>query len=109
MINHTKLHKLKGDVGEEVIYDLIKHFIDEVTQQQIQLQSYAVNIDYNQKQINDVLHILKNTTSLYGADSLFHITNANYEKGVVSKAELLEICKEISCSLESFEILVQRG
>ncbi|WP_213609469.1 hypothetical protein [Pseudoalteromonas sp.] len=109
MINHTKLHKLRNDVGEDIINELIKHFINEVSQQLIQLQSYTVDIDYNQKQINDVLHILKNTTSLYGADSLFYITNANYEKGVVSEAELLEICKEISCSLESFEMLVQRG
>ncbi len=96
-------------MGEGIINELIKHFIDELSQQQAQLHCYAVDIDHNQKQINDVLHILKNTTNMYGADSLFHIANDNYEKGEVSKVTLLEICSQITCSIESYEKLIQRG
>lgn len=109
VINYTKFQKLKSEVGEGIINELIKHFIDELTRQQEQLHCYAADIDNNQKQINDVLHILKNTTNMYGADSLFHMANDNYEKGEVSKVALLEICSEITCSVTSYEKLVQRG
>ncbi len=109
MINTTKIEQLKCDVGTDIFLELASHFANELEQQIKSLKLVSTENKDGQDSIHDTLHTLKNTASLYGADSLANMASQYYEKDDVNSVEVIELCIEISNSRRDFLKAISLG
>lgn len=91
---------LREDVGDEVLEHLLTLYRDELTEQHATLTTYPDRLD--SKGVRDILHILKNTSQLYGVTSLQIFTSDLYQKNLIEPADIEALKKNIRDTLAAF-------
>lgn len=102
MFNKDVLALLKDDVGEDVLAHLFLLFREELEAQHKQLERYP--FDVNREGVRDILHILKNTSRLYGVNALNEVADALYQHDVIDPTDIERLCCIISDTIAAIPI-----
>ncbi|NDW20505.1 hypothetical protein [Alteromonas hispanica] len=89
MFNTEVLVSLGGDVGEDVLEHLLVLFEAELRQQSSQLYSNSDPLMVDE--ILEILHILKNTSRLYGVEMLQERVDVLYERAQFTQEDIAEL------------------
>lgn len=89
MFNRDVLELLKNDVGVDVLAHLLNLFREELEAQQNQLAKYPSQT--SPKEVRDLLHILKNTSKLYGVTTLSKVAEELYQYDVIEPTDVVAL------------------
>lgn len=89
MFNTEVLVSLGDDVGEDVLEHLLVLFEAELRHQSSQLYSNSDPLMVDE--ILEILHILKNTSRLYGVEMLQERVDVLYERAQFTKEDIAEL------------------
>lgn len=103
MFNRDVLELLKNDVGEDVLAHLLNLFRKELDTQQNQLAMYPFQTSH--KEVRGLLHILKNTSKLYGVISLSKVAKELYQCDVIEPTDIVRLRSIILDTIEAIPII----
>ncbi|GGW61768.1 hypothetical protein [Alishewanella tabrizica] len=93
LLDQTVTQAIVDDLGDDVTHQLLHLFIQEL--QQLLHKINIATVEQDNAVITDALHILKNSTALYGASKLAFMANALYEARLLTPLQRFEYAKEL--------------
>lgn len=102
MFDKVVLSTLEEDVGSDVLDHLFLLLKKELEAQYTELKQFPLEIESDR--VRDVLHVIKNTSGLYGVKSLNLFAEDLYQQEVIKPSDVDNLCKIIRDTLSAVPI-----